>query len=155
MFHTGALMVLFQIEGQPLQMPIPLKLKEKVFNIHGTWGYKHASFWLSSYMCDLNPVELAWARIKMILRKHNVTSDLSLKKLLHTTSDAIRQVTQEDHWCFCQHSDFLVKQYKEKDGGGPDEVALSSASVMTVKAAHYVWWILRLKRSFIHQKMSR
>jgi transposase len=31
-------------------------------------------------MCGLNPIELAWAKVKKIVRENNVTGDLSLQK---------------------------------------------------------------------------
>jgi transposase len=46
-------------------------------------------------MCDLNPIELAWAKIKRIVSE-NVTVDLSLQKLRKVTKDAVALVTKED-----------------------------------------------------------
>jgi transposase len=79
------------------KLTVPLKLKEKAFKTYSIFsGYGHTAVWLPPYMCDLNPIGLAWAKIKRIVREHNVTAVLSLQKLLQTTNDAIRQVTQED-----------------------------------------------------------
>jgi hypothetical protein len=73
-------------------------------------------------MCDLNAIELAWAKIKRIVTEHNVTADLSLKKLLQTAHDAIGQVNQEDWEGFCQHIESLEKQYWEMDDIVPDVI---------------------------------
>jgi transposase len=47
-------------------------------------------------MCDLNPIELALAKIKRNVRENNVTRDLSLQKLLQVTKDSVALVTKED-----------------------------------------------------------
>jgi hypothetical protein len=43
-------------------------------------------------MCNLNPIELAWAKINRIVRENNITGDLSLQ----VTKDAVAFVTKED-----------------------------------------------------------
>jgi hypothetical protein len=73
-------------------------------------------------MCDLNPTELAWAKIKRKVWEHNVTADLSLQKLLQTAHDAIGQVNQEDWEGFCRHVQSLEKQYWEMDSIVPDVI---------------------------------
>jgi hypothetical protein len=102
---------------------VPLKPKEKGFKIDRIFSdYEHTVVRLPPYMCDLNPIELAWAKIKRIVWEHNVTADLSLQKLLQTAHDAIGQVNQEDWEGFCQHVEFLEKQCWEMDGIVPDVI---------------------------------
>jgi hypothetical protein len=92
------------------KLTVPLKPKEKAFNIDRILSdYGHTVVRLPPYMCDLNPIELAWAKIKRIVREHNVTADLSLQKLLQTARDAIGQVNQEEWEGFCQHVESLER----------------------------------------------
>jgi hypothetical protein len=67
-------------------------------------------------MCDLNPIELAWVKIKQIVRGHNLTADLSLAKLLKVTNEAMQEVTADDWAGFCPHVESQEKLYWEKDG---------------------------------------
>jgi transposase len=53
-------------------------------------------------MCDLNPIELAWAKIKRIVCENNVTGELSLQNLLQMVKDAVALVTKEDWEGFCR-----------------------------------------------------
>jgi hypothetical protein len=55
-------------------------------------------------MCDLNSMELAWAKIMRIVRE-NFTGELSLQKLLQVTNDAVPLVTKEDWKGFCGHTE--------------------------------------------------
>ena len=48
------------------------------------------------YMCDLNPIELVWARIRRTVRKNNIRGHLSLKKLEEVTTNAVLSVTKTD-----------------------------------------------------------
>jgi transposase len=62
---------------------MPLKLKEKIYKTdHILEKYGHTVVTLPPYVCDLNPTELAWAKIKRIVRENNVRGDLSLQKFL-------------------------------------------------------------------------
>jgi transposase len=47
------------------------------------------------YMCDLSPIELAWANVKRLVRLNNLTGDLSLQSLMDLTKSAIASVTKE------------------------------------------------------------
>jgi transposase len=59
---------------------LPLKPKEKIYKIdHNLEKYGHTVVRLPPYMCNLNPKELAWAKIKRIVHE-SVTGDLSLQK---------------------------------------------------------------------------
>jgi hypothetical protein len=48
-------------------------------------------------MCDLNLIEITWAKLKRNVHE-NATGDLILQKLLQLAKDALAHVTEED--CF-------------------------------------------------------
>ncbi|PNF33229.1 hypothetical protein B7P43_G11383 [Cryptotermes secundus] len=90
---------------------LSLKPKEKVFKINSILsGHGHSVIRLPLYMCDLDPIELAWAKIKWIVREHNETADLSLAKLLEVTNEAIQEVTADDWAGFCHHVESQEKR---------------------------------------------
>ncbi|XP_022818635.1 uncharacterized protein LOC111351097 [Spodoptera litura] len=79
-------------------------------------GHGHDVLRLPPYMCDLNPIELAWAKVKRLVREHNITSDFSLVRLKEVTENAITQVTTAD-WCgYDKHVLALEEHYWKKDG---------------------------------------
>jgi transposase len=47
-------------------------------------------------MCELNAIELAWAKVKHLIRENNIASDLPLKVLEEKTRAAVGQVMAED-----------------------------------------------------------
>ncbi|XP_047990121.1 uncharacterized protein LOC125229345 [Leguminivora glycinivorella] len=84
---------------------------DKLIKRHG-----HDVLRLPPYMCDLNPIELAWAKVKRLVRENNVTSDFSLARLKEVTEYAIMQVTQAD-WCgYDDHVIVLEEHYWQRDG---------------------------------------
>lgn len=95
-----------------LHKPIEKSFKiDEFIRSHG-----HVVVRLPPYMCDLNPIELAWAKVKRIVRHHNVSSDLSLKRLKEVTELAISQVTEEDWRGFDDHVIILEENYWQRDG---------------------------------------
>ncbi|CAK1584320.1 unnamed protein product [Parnassius mnemosyne] len=78
-------------------------------------SHGHEVLRLPPYMCDLNPIELAWAKIKRVVREYNVNSDLTLTRLKEVTEMAINQVTEID-WCgFDDHVIILEETDKKTD----------------------------------------
>jgi transposase len=59
-----------------------IRPKEKVYHIDTLFAaHSHTVIRLPPYMCDLNPIELAWRQIKDYLRSHNTAGDMSLTRL--------------------------------------------------------------------------
>lgn len=111
---------------------LPLKPKEKTYRIDNMLsGSGHVVIRLPPYMCDLNAIELAWSKIKRIVRDTNVTGDLSLTKLRETTKNAIQEVTRQDWAGFCHHVANLEAEYWEKDGVVPDVIDQISINLNT------------------------
>jgi transposase len=57
-----------------------LKPKDKIFKVDNMLHAQgHTALRTPQYMCNLNPIELAWANIKHYARSHNTTGDVTEK----------------------------------------------------------------------------
>jgi transposase len=92
------------------------KSREKVFHIDELFKETgHTVVRLPPYMCELNLIELAWAKVKRIVRGTNITTDFSLLKLEETTRNAIAEVNADDWKVFCNHMKKTEEEYWVKD----------------------------------------
>lgn len=99
------------------------KSRQKTFKIDTELAsHGHTVLRLPPYMCELNAVELAWAKIKRLVREKNTTGDLSLKMLTELTESAISSVTKQDWEGYCKHVEKEEEQYWKKDCILPDLV---------------------------------
>ena len=67
-------------------------------------------------MCDLNPIELAWRKVKDFVRSNNTTGDMSLSRLHELVQRGIASVSKDDWAVFCNHVKSIEDAYWEKDG---------------------------------------
>ncbi|XP_043262779.1 uncharacterized protein LOC122403884 [Colletes gigas] len=82
---------------------------DEVLKCHG-----HIVLRLPPYMCDLNPIELAWALIKRRIRERN-PSTLAVDELLALAEEAVNRTSVSEWENFCRHTEDLEKKYWEKD----------------------------------------
>ncbi|XP_050293753.1 uncharacterized protein LOC126734256 [Anthonomus grandis grandis] len=73
-------------------------VNNKIIKSHG-----HTPLRTPPYMCELNPIELAWAKVKYIIRSRNITGNFSLTTLKQITEEAILLISREDWQKFSQH----------------------------------------------------
>lgn len=66
-------------------------------------------------MCELNPIELAWAQLKYYIRIHNTTGDFSIKILKELVENGIRSITPEDWQKNCRHVVDIENRFWETD----------------------------------------
>lgn len=91
--------------------------KEKTFKIDAILkAFGHTPLRLPPYMCDLNPIELSWAKMKRIIRDNNTTGDLSLDALKKITDMAIESITPCDWAGYENHVIRMEDYYWDKDG---------------------------------------
>lgn len=78
-------------------------------------AYEHEVLQLPPYMCDLNPIEVAWAKIKDIVKQHKIHSDLTLEQMRKLMEMSIVKITEKD-WTDCdEHVVACEELYWEKD----------------------------------------
>jgi transposase len=71
-----------------------LKPKDKIFKVDNMLhDHSQTALRTPSYMCHLNPTELAWANIKHYVRSHNTTGDMSLKRPEELVREGLDRVT--------------------------------------------------------------
>jgi hypothetical protein len=79
---------------------------DQIFNVHG-----HAVTRLPPCMCDLNPIELAWAKLKNLIRINIVSGDTNLNRLQELMLEATLQIFREDWEGYCRHVEKLGEEY--------------------------------------------
>lgn len=93
----------------------------------------HTVVRLPPYNCDLNAIELAWAKIKRIFREHNVTGDMSAANLHKHTVDAFSSVTSEDWEGYCKKVQEVEQEYWRQDGvmeTAVDEIIITGNAIV-------------------------
>lgn len=88
---------------------------DRIIRFHG-----HIPQRTPPYMCKLNPIELIWAQLKLYIRNHNTTGDLSTKDLMEQVSKGFESITPV-HWANCckhviniENTVWEVDQYMEE-----------------------------------------
>jgi hypothetical protein len=77
-------------------------LQDQIFNVHG-----HAFIRFPPYMCDINPIELAWAKLKNLNRINSVSGDINMNRLQELVLEATLQISREDREGYCRHVEKL------------------------------------------------
>lgn len=54
-------------------------------------------------MCELNAIELGWAKVKHYIRSRNTTGEFSITTLRQLTEEGIMSVSKEDWYKFSNH----------------------------------------------------
>lgn len=83
---------------------------DRIIRSHG-----HIPLRTPPYMCELNPIELAWSKLKRHIRSRNTTGNFNLTALKEVTTDAISLISTDDWKKFCQHVKDIEDKFWEVD----------------------------------------
>ncbi|XP_049779793.1 uncharacterized protein LOC126176676 [Schistocerca cancellata] len=93
------------------------KPEDKVFEINKILeAHGHTVLRLPPYNCDLNPIEMAWAKLKNFVRGRNILGDICMTKLLQLVKEGFETISQDDWSAYCLHVEKLEREYWVKDG---------------------------------------
>jgi hypothetical protein len=67
-------------------------------------------------VCDLNPIELPWAKLKSLVRMNNVSGDIKVKRLQELVLEFTSQISREDWEGYCRHVEKLEEEYWVNNG---------------------------------------
>lgn len=92
---------------------------ETMFVIHG-----HTVVRLPTYMCDLNPMELAWRQLRDCVQSQNMAAGgtISLRRLEESVREGIKCVTNEDWAAYCRYVTGFENSFWEKDASMEDVI---------------------------------
>ncbi|VEN61907.1 unnamed protein product [Callosobruchus maculatus] len=74
----------------------------------------HVALRLPPDMCELNPIELAWAGVKRYVRERNTSGNLSKADLKHLTYEAIASIGKDDWEGYVKHVMAIENSYWER-----------------------------------------
>ncbi|PSN54969.1 hypothetical protein C0J52_02351 [Blattella germanica] len=104
----------YRSEGKPVFF---LDETEKVFKIDQLFNaHGHSVLRLPPYMCELNAIELAWAKLKNFVRSKNVGGDINMTRLREIVLEGLNQITTEDWMGYCSHVQKIEEEHWERDG---------------------------------------
>jgi transposase len=83
---------------EKLKPPEKIYKISQIFNVHG-----HAVISLPPYMRDLNRIELAWAKLKNLIRIYSVSGDINMNRLQELVLEASLHISREDWEGYCRH----------------------------------------------------
>ncbi|XP_049797577.1 uncharacterized protein LOC126214990 [Schistocerca nitens] len=92
------------------------KPEDKVFEINKILeAHGHTVLRLPPYNCDLNPIEMAWAKLKNFVRGRNILGDVCMTKLLQLVKEGFETIIQDDWSAYSLHVKKLERQYWVKE----------------------------------------
>lgn len=91
----------------------PKTIVSKTGELIQEYGYEILK--LPPYMCELNPIEAAWTKIKDIVKEHKIHSDLSIEKIRKIIEMSIQKITNKDWNEFDEHVIACETDYWNRD----------------------------------------
>jgi hypothetical protein len=86
-------------------------------------------------MCELSPVELAWAKLKSHVISRNTTVDMSIKRIEELVMEGLNEITAADWLVFSQHVAKLEQEFWANDGIMEDVIESFKITLRTSECA--------------------
>jgi transcriptional regulator NrdR family protein len=102
-----------------------MKPKQRTFRVDKLLeSHGHSVVRLPPYMCDMSPIELAWAKLKRHVRSRKTTGDISTKRIEELVMEGLNDITAADWLGFSQYVTKLEQEFWANDGIMEDVIAL-------------------------------